>query len=132
MSAPRFFVGAIPQRSATVTAAIRLFFSPALYLNDLCGIVRLPHRSNKGAAVLSPERNAPRSEATCCLADPGSFNTLRFQTVRFQTLRLRRSRISGASLRHAPRRGNVLELRGTDFLSDFFNKALELGRIGAL
>jgi hypothetical protein len=47
MSAPRFFVGAISQRGAMVTAAIRLFFSPTQRLTGFGGIALLPHRSNK-------------------------------------------------------------------------------------
>jgi hypothetical protein len=49
MSTPRFFVGAISQRGATVAAAIRLFFSPTRQLTGFGGIALLPHRSNKHA-----------------------------------------------------------------------------------
>jgi hypothetical protein len=52
MSAPRFFVGAISQRGAMVTAAIRLFFSPTQRLTGFGGIALLPHRSNKVEPIL--------------------------------------------------------------------------------
>jgi len=44
-----FFVGAISQRGATVSAAIRLFFSPTRHLTGFGGIALLPHRSNNRA-----------------------------------------------------------------------------------
>ena len=54
-----------------------------------------------GAKIAAfPGRNAARSEAKCCVADPGSL----------RALSLGRSRISGAALHAAPRPGNRLGL----------------------
>jgi hypothetical protein len=58
MSTPRFFVGAISQRSATVTATIRLFFSPTRHLTRFGGIALLPHRSNKREQACCDHRGA--------------------------------------------------------------------------